>query len=178
MGVLTDDISRLVGEIKVGRGNRAELVKDLRRRAKDLEEEVSTMRSRFRQNHHNMARETLSERLRFVSGLDKTVTSLLRSFNADLAGAHRAWVGLSPIERKALQAEKERRLETQRRAKKEIEEAPKKAKKEAEKKGRGEALQQRPEEKKKMVLATVSKSFKSSKPEKIRNKNKIKGKTN
>ena len=96
MGVLTDDITRLVGEITTGRRSRAELIKGLRRGAKDLGEEVLLMRSRFQQNHHNMARETRSERMYFVSGMDKTVTSLLQSFNSDLAGARRAWYGLSP----------------------------------------------------------------------------------
>lgn len=177
MGVLTDDISRLVVEITTGRRSRAGLVKDLRRGAKDLREEVMVMRSRFQQNHHNMAGKSRTERMNLVSGLNKTVTSLLYSFNADLAGAHRAWYGLSPIERKAHEAEKERRLETQRRAKREKEEVAEKSKKEAEKKGRKEAPLQRLDEKKR-VLAMLSKPSKSSKPEKIRNKNKIKGKTN
>ncbi len=168
MGVLTDDITRLVGEITAGRHSRAEFIKGLRRGVKDLGEEALSMRSRFQRDHHNMAVEARAERMNFVSGLNKTVISLLRSFTSDLSGAHRAWVGLSPIKRKPLEVEEKKRLEAKRRAKEEKVEAEKKPIKKSDHQWLGEE--------EKMVLETVSKSFKSSKQEKTRNKDKFKGK--
>ena len=71
MGHLTDDITRLVGEIKAGHAARASFVKDMC-------QEVVTMREGFRRANEERARE---------------VKALRQEVTADLAGARRAWAG-------------------------------------------------------------------------------------
>ena len=71
MGNLTDDMTRLVGEIKAGHAARASFGKDMR-------QEVVTMREGFRR--------AIEERVREVKALRQAVA-------ADLTGAHRAWFG-------------------------------------------------------------------------------------
>jgi len=94
-----------------------------------LNTQVALMQGGFRQAHARMARESKGERLSFLFDLKsrvakmqagfrqvhtqmaKTVVGgLRREFAADLAGAHRAFFGLSPAELKA-RAEAERRRE-------------------------------------------------------------------
>jgi hypothetical protein len=81
----------LVGEIKAGRAARVSFVKDLKR-------EVATMREGFRRQNKERAR---------------TVMTMRQEVAADLAGAHRAWFGPSPAERRAMAAAK-RRAEAER----------------------------------------------------------------
>ena len=112
MGKLTDDMTRLVGEIKAGHAARVSFGKDMR-------QEVATMREGFRR--------AIEERVREVKALRQEVA-------ADLAGARRAWFGPSPAERQAKkeaerrareQAERERRAqeEAERQRAAEVEEA-------------------------------------------------------
>jgi len=111
MGPITEATTRLVGEIKAGRAARLSFVKDLKREVsamregflhqnavrlsfiKSLKGEVATMREGFRRQNKERAR---------------TVMALRHEVAADLAGAHRAWFGPSPAERRA-KAEAERR---------------------------------------------------------------------
>ncbi len=87
MGPITEATTRLVGEIKAGRAARLSFVKDLKR-------EVAAMREGFRRQNKERAR---------------TVMALRQEVAADLAGAHRAWFGPTPAERRAReQAERER----------------------------------------------------------------------
>jgi hypothetical protein len=69
MGRLTDDMTRLVGEIKAGHAERVSFVKDMR-------QEVVSMREGFCRANQ--------ERVREVKGLRQEVA-------ADLGGARRAW---------------------------------------------------------------------------------------
>ena len=71
MGHLTDDMTRLVGEIKAGHPERVSFVKDVR-------QEVATMRAGFRRDNEKRVRE---------------VMALRQEVAADLKGAHRAWFG-------------------------------------------------------------------------------------
>ena len=93
MARLTEDMTRLSGEIRALHGSREALIKGLVRGANDLRHIVSGMRAGFRNAHNEMARRTKADRLAFVSGLKRTVAGLRREFAGDLAGARRAWFG-------------------------------------------------------------------------------------
>ncbi len=71
MGRITDDMTRLAGEIRAGHAARASFVKDLKR-------EVATMRQGFRRQNKERA---------------QTVMALRQEVAADLEGARRAWAG-------------------------------------------------------------------------------------
>ncbi len=86
MGRITDDMTRLAGEIRAGHAARVSFVKDLKR-------EVAAMREGFRRQNKERAR---------------TVMALRHEVAADLAGARRAWFGPSPAERRAMAAAKRR----------------------------------------------------------------------
>jgi hypothetical protein len=86
MGRLTDEMTRLCGEIVALRGARTGFVKD-------LTHNVATMKANFRRAHNEMARRTKSERRAAVANLKKTVGAMRHEFAADLDGARRAWAG-------------------------------------------------------------------------------------
>jgi len=86
MGMLTDDMTRLCGEIIASRDAREAFLKD-------LQDAVSGMQTGFRNAHAEMARKTKAERVGFVSSLKKTVFDMRKDFAAEIAGAHRAWFG-------------------------------------------------------------------------------------
>ena len=74
MGRLTDDMTRLAGEIRAGHAARASFIKGLKR-------EVATMRQGFRRQNKERAR---------------TVMAMRHKVAADMAGAHMAWFGTKP----------------------------------------------------------------------------------
>jgi len=86
MGRLTDDMTRLCGEIVALRGARQGFVKDLTRN-------VARMQTTFRRARQEMARKTRAERRAAINHLKKTVAGLRQEFAADLQGARRAWAG-------------------------------------------------------------------------------------
>jgi len=86
MGVLTDDMTRLSGEI-------AQLHGSLEAFVGDLKTGVVAMKADFRKAHRQMAKKTGAERAAFVSDLVKKVAGLRSEFAADIAGAHQAWFG-------------------------------------------------------------------------------------
>jgi len=79
MGPITEAMTRLAGEIRAGHAARASFIKGLKG-------EVATMREGFRRQNKERAR---------------TVMALRHEVAADLAGAHRAWFGPTPAERRA-----------------------------------------------------------------------------
>jgi hypothetical protein len=83
---MTDEMTRLCGEIVSLRGARKSLVKDLCH-------DVSTMKAGFRRAHKEMARRTKAERAMAFADLKKTVAGMRHAFAADLEGARRAWAG-------------------------------------------------------------------------------------
>lgn len=93
MGRLTDDITRLVGEIHAGRGERERLVQDLRHATAEMKRTVAAMQARFHAAHADTAARKRRWLREFVGGLRSTVTSLRNGFANDLSGAHNAWVG-------------------------------------------------------------------------------------
>jgi len=86
MGVLTDDMTRLHGEI-------VELHDSLEAFVEDVKNGVATMQADFRKAHRQMAKKTAAERAAFVSDLTKQVAGMRKEFATDIAGAHRAWCG-------------------------------------------------------------------------------------
>jgi hypothetical protein len=91
MGKLTDDMTRLRGEVDALRGNRGALMQDLARGAKDLATEVLAMQASFAKAHTAMAKKTRRELSSFVSGIEKQVGRMRKETAKDLAGARRAW---------------------------------------------------------------------------------------
>ena len=86
MGVLTDDMTRLKGEI-------AQLHESLEAFVGTLKPAWLAMKGDFRKAHRQMAKRTAAERAEFVSDLVEKVAGLRNEFAADIAGAHQAWFG-------------------------------------------------------------------------------------
>lgn len=86
MGRLTDDMTRLVGEIHTGHADRARTIRDLKHA-------VAGMQAGFRSAHADMARRQQPMLRGFVSGLRATVAGLRKGFAHDIEGAHKAWAG-------------------------------------------------------------------------------------
>lgn len=80
MGNLTDDMTRLRGEVEAMRGARSVLMQDLARGASDLTKVVAAMRADFASAHTEMARKSRGERKAFVADVILEVNSLLVAF--------------------------------------------------------------------------------------------------
>ncbi|PIU52519.1 MAG: hypothetical protein COS90_11025 [Deltaproteobacteria bacterium CG07_land_8_20_14_0_80_60_11] len=132
-------MTRLAGEIVAFRGGRKHFVKVLghdvftmltkfhhahaqmaqqtrkERRAfvRTLERDVAGMQAGFRHAHALMARQTRAERRAAVAHLKKTVAGLRLEFVTDIKGAHRAWFGPTPAERRAQEAERRAKAEAE-----------------------------------------------------------------
>ena len=83
MGNLTDDMTRLRGEVDALRGVRGALMQDLTRGTRDLTTAVAAMRADFSAAHAAMAKQTRGEREAFVTGMIDEVNSLLGAFSRD-----------------------------------------------------------------------------------------------
>jgi len=96
MGVLTDDMTRLKGEIAQLHDSLQAFVNDVRDREaqrqkqakKDTAERGANDAQRVQQ-----AEEDLAGRAEFVSGIRKEVARLRKGFAAENAAAHKAWFG-------------------------------------------------------------------------------------
>ncbi|MBI4795036.1 MAG: hypothetical protein HY790_04225 [Deltaproteobacteria bacterium] len=86
MGHLTEEMTRLCGEIVALRRARKGFVKD-------LTHNVAAMKANLRRTHNEMARKAKAERRAAVAHLKKTVGGMRHAFAADLDGARRAWAG-------------------------------------------------------------------------------------
>jgi hypothetical protein len=93
MGRLTDDTTRLVAEIHAGRGERGQLLRDLRQSTAEMKRAVAAMQAGFHVAHADRARRQQRTLRGFVLGLRCTVAGLRNAFANDLTGAHSAWVG-------------------------------------------------------------------------------------
>jgi len=93
MGNLTDDMTRLRGEVDALRGARGALMQDLARGAKDLASSVSAMQSDFAAAHATMARKTGRARVTYVAKIKRQVGRMRKENAADLAGASQVWFG-------------------------------------------------------------------------------------
>ena len=93
MGRLTDDTTRLVGEIHAGRDERGRLMRDLKSATVEMKGAVGGMQAGFRSAHADMARRQRRMLHGFTAGLRGTVAGLRKGFADDLAGAHKVWAG-------------------------------------------------------------------------------------
>jgi len=83
MGNLTDDMTRLRGEVDALRGARGVLMQELARGARDLATDVAAMRADFTAAYTVMAKKAGEEREAFVSAVIDEVNSLLGAFSRD-----------------------------------------------------------------------------------------------
>ena len=81
MGNLTDDISRLCGEIETLRDSRKVFGSQLDKETREMKTGVSKMRTGFRKDQNNMAVRTKADRVKFVSSLDAEVSGFLNAFD-------------------------------------------------------------------------------------------------
>lgn len=81
MGNLTDDMTRLRGEIDALRGARGALMQEMARGTRDLANTVSAMRADFATAHTAMAKKTRKQRGVFLSSMMHEVSSLLNGFS-------------------------------------------------------------------------------------------------
>ena len=88
MGNLTNDMTRLRGEVDALRSSREAMVRD-------MAAAVMAMRAEFASAHMAMAKKTRGERTSYVAKIKKQVIRMRKETAGDLAGAHRAWSGKS-----------------------------------------------------------------------------------
>jgi len=100
MNNLTNDMTRLCGEIAALRDDRATLMSSLAKTKEAMQGAVSQMLTGFGEARADKTKQTKAELGEFVSQLKGTVSALLEGVRDDLAGAHQAWHGASPASRK------------------------------------------------------------------------------
>jgi hypothetical protein len=107
-GNLTNDMTRLCGEIAALRDGRANLMSHLAETRADMQAAVGQMVAGFGEARSGMAQQTKAELGEFVvrvkeavTGLRQTVATMQDEFRVDLKGAHRAWHGDSSASRAA-----------------------------------------------------------------------------
>ncbi|MGA2182269.1 MAG: hypothetical protein ABSH47_04510 [Bryobacteraceae bacterium] len=93
--MLTDDMTRLCGEIHAMRRVRASMMSELRHGAKRLEHTVTKLCAHLGRARTTMAKRTKNERVVFLNNLKRSVGTQRRDIRNDLAGARRAWAGKS-----------------------------------------------------------------------------------
>lgn len=91
--MLTDEMTRLCGEILALRGARSSLMTQLQRDAKGRKQAVTEFCSHLDSSRRAMAKRTKNERLAFLNDLKRSVGAQRRDMRNDLAGARRAWAG-------------------------------------------------------------------------------------
>ncbi len=101
MGILTDDMTRLVGEIVDLRRGRGAFMKDLARETKEMEDSVSVMRAGFLKSHGGMARRLKANLKAFNRNLKSSVKNMEAGFNK----AHSAMARKTRAERQAFVAD-------------------------------------------------------------------------
>lgn len=93
MGRLTDDMTRLVGEIHASRDDRGRLLRDLKHATVDMKRTVAGMQAGFRSHRVDMVRSQQRMLRGFVSGLRATVGGVRKECADDIAGAYKVWAG-------------------------------------------------------------------------------------
>ena len=91
--MLTEDITRLCGEILAMRTQRDGLMKDLRHEAKGRTQTVTELCAHFSSVRAASAKRTKAERTTFLNNLKRSVGAQRRGLRNDLAGARNAWAG-------------------------------------------------------------------------------------
>ncbi|MGD0773937.1 MAG: hypothetical protein ABSC05_14065 [Candidatus Solibacter sp.] len=93
--MLTDDMTRLCGEIHAMRKVRASMMSELQHGTKELKHTVTKLCAHFGRTRTTMAKRTKNERVAFLNNLKRSVGAERRDMRNDLAGARRAWAGKS-----------------------------------------------------------------------------------
>ena len=93
--MLTDDMTRLCDEIVAMRKMRGSMMNELQHGAKGLKHSVTKLCAHFGRVRATMAKRSKNERLAFLNNLKRTVGAQRRDIRNDLAGARRAWAGMS-----------------------------------------------------------------------------------
>ena len=86
MGNLTDDMTRLRGEVDAARSDRGAWIQE-------MASTVSAMLSDFAVDHKAMAKKTSKERVAYVAMVQKQVKRMRKEYASELAGASHAWFG-------------------------------------------------------------------------------------
>jgi hypothetical protein len=89
--MLTEDMTRLCGEINALRRMRGSMMSELQHGAKGLKQSVSELCAHFGRARTTMAKRTKNERAAFLNNLKRSVGAHQRDMRNDLAGARRAW---------------------------------------------------------------------------------------
>ena len=93
--MLTDDVTRLCGEILALRKMRGTMMSDLSRGATGRKQAVAELCAHMGSARAAMAKRGRNERVAFLSSLKRSVGAHRRDVRNDLAGARRAWAGKS-----------------------------------------------------------------------------------
>jgi hypothetical protein len=91
--MLTEDMTRLCGEINAMRRMRGTMMTELQHGAKGLKQSVAELCAHFGRARTTMAKRTKNERAGFLNNLKRSVGAHRRDTRNDLAGARRAWAG-------------------------------------------------------------------------------------
>ncbi len=100
MGRLTDDMTRLCGEINGLRRTREAFIKELKHGVAMTKGAVAEMQASFHNAHADMAKKTKAERVTFIAKLKesvserkKKVAKMRQKFADEIEGARLAWFG-------------------------------------------------------------------------------------
>lgn len=93
MGTLTDDMTRLRGEINAMREGRHAMQRELAQDIATLKRDVADSQAAFRKAFAGMSKSSRKKRAAFVSDLSHQVANLLHAVADDLKGARQAWRG-------------------------------------------------------------------------------------
>jgi len=96
---LTNDMTRLCGEIAALRTSRADLMGNLAETHAEMQAAVTQMLTGFGETRSEKAEQTKAELSAFVARVKEAVTELRQQFREDIAGAHQAWHGTRPAPR-------------------------------------------------------------------------------
>ena len=85
MGVLTDDMARLRGEVNCLRDERMNLAKNIKETTQHRRDDTMKMREGFRNAHFDMAERSRQDRTKWFSGLKSHVLGMKEGFYSDFA---------------------------------------------------------------------------------------------
>lgn len=85
MGLLTDDMARLRGEVNFLRDERMILAKSIKEDTQNRKDATMAMREQFRNAHLTMAESSKRDRMAWFSGLKSNIVSLKEGFYRDFA---------------------------------------------------------------------------------------------
>jgi hypothetical protein len=93
--MLTDDMTRLCGEICAMRRMRGSMMSELQHGATERKQTVAELCAHIGRARTTMAKRTKHERVAFLNNLKRSVSAQRRDMRNDLTGARRAWAGKS-----------------------------------------------------------------------------------